>query len=226
MRKQTIKRIGNLVFAGAVAVGAAWPLSDSAYARELQALSSQSAPGVLQYTNNSESEEDKNTVVLLAAGDSKTDLPTLEEYLGKLLCSGCGKRCPLTSLRCNRGQGYVESATAEYDSVVAAASVTVDLAPSASEEAVPADQPEPAAPTTADTERTESATPSDAAPPPEAAPATASNPQTGLAEPGTEAAGSATAEMVDTAIGYLPLAGIACGGVYLVAGGIKKRKRR
>ena len=39
---------------------------------------------------------------------------SLDDYLGSLFCSGCGKHCSLLSPRCGRGQDQVSQATAEY----------------------------------------------------------------------------------------------------------------
>ncbi len=42
--------------------------------------------------------------------------PTLEEYLSKLICTGCSRHCPLTALRCSRGTQYKNAAVAKYNS--------------------------------------------------------------------------------------------------------------
>lgn len=64
--------------------------------------------------------EEKNAqavnVSLLSAAALVVDTPSLEEYLGGLFCSGCGKRCPLTALQCGRGNQYKSQAVAEYNS--------------------------------------------------------------------------------------------------------------
>ena len=39
---------------------------------------------------------------------------SLDDYLGSLFCSGCGKHCSLLSPRCGRGQDQASQATAEY----------------------------------------------------------------------------------------------------------------
>lgn len=41
---------------------------------------------------------------------------TEEEYLGRLRCTGCSKRCPLISPRCNTGAGFASQASAYYSS--------------------------------------------------------------------------------------------------------------
>ncbi len=52
---------------------------------------------------------------------------SLEEFLSSMFCSGCGKRCPLTNLRCGKGQAYLEEATAQYEQQYAAVSTSVEL---------------------------------------------------------------------------------------------------
>lgn len=41
---------------------------------------------------------------------------TEEEYLGRLRCTGCSKRCPLISPRCNTGAGFAMQASDYYNS--------------------------------------------------------------------------------------------------------------
>ena len=48
---------------------------------------------------------------------------SLDEYLGSLSCSGCGKHCSLLSPRCGRGQDQVSQATAEYYEIYGGESV-------------------------------------------------------------------------------------------------------
>lgn len=195
MSTSKMKRIGNLAFAGAVIIGTAWPLSAETYAMELPPVSSEGS-SMLQYTG---SEEDKNKVVLLSTGDAVTDLPSLEEYLGKLTCSGCGRRCPLTSPQCRRGNSYVQSATDDYEAMVAIDSVTVDLEPVAEGASVPED-------TVAAAE---------------------GNPQTGTAFVSPVAAnGTSAMDVADKAIELLPLAGLACGGVYFGLDSLRRRKEK
>lgn len=42
------------------------------------------------------------------------ETPTLEEYLGKLHCTGCGKHCLLTSPQCGKGMEKARQAESEY----------------------------------------------------------------------------------------------------------------
>lgn len=43
-----------------------------------------------------------------------SDTPTLEEYLSKLRCGGCGHNCSLANPRCMRGARKQSSAKSEY----------------------------------------------------------------------------------------------------------------
>ena len=43
------------------------------------------------------------------------DVPTLEQFLSKLICTGCGQRCLLTNPSCGRGRDQQENAIAEYN---------------------------------------------------------------------------------------------------------------
>ena len=45
------------------------------------------------------------------------DVPTLEEYLGKLRCGGCGHGCTLLHPRCMRGARKQSSAESDYYSL-------------------------------------------------------------------------------------------------------------
>ena len=43
-----------------------------------------------------------------------SDTPTLDEYLGRLRCGGCGHNCSLANPRCMRGARKQSSAKSEY----------------------------------------------------------------------------------------------------------------
>ena len=43
------------------------------------------------------------------------DVPTLEQFLSKLICTGCGQRCLLTNPSCGRGRDQQENAIREYN---------------------------------------------------------------------------------------------------------------
>ena len=42
------------------------------------------------------------------------DVPTLEDYLSKITCTGCGKHCSLLSPQCGKGRSRAETATQQY----------------------------------------------------------------------------------------------------------------
>lgn len=39
---------------------------------------------------------------------------SLEDYLGSLFCSGCGRHCSLLSPRCGKGENQASQAAEEY----------------------------------------------------------------------------------------------------------------
>lgn len=61
---------------------------------------------------NEENNEDKNT-----QNDSITAIeqPTIEEYLSKLFCTGCGRHCPLTNPACGKGISKQTQEVQEYN---------------------------------------------------------------------------------------------------------------
>ena len=58
-------------------------------------------------------EEDGQIIAL--TNEQIDEIPSLEDYLSKLTCSGCGRRCLLTNLGCGRGKRYKEAAEQEYE---------------------------------------------------------------------------------------------------------------
>ena len=42
-------------------------------------------------------------------------IPSLEEFLSGMNCTGCGKHCSLLSPRCGRGEAQAEQAQYEYE---------------------------------------------------------------------------------------------------------------
>ncbi len=76
-----------------------------------------------------------DSIMLLSTNSLEVEIPTLEEYLSKLVCSGCGIRCPLTALRCSRGTKYKAAAVAEYESTYLKSNTTPEV--SAPVEATP-----------------------------------------------------------------------------------------
>ena len=43
------------------------------------------------------------------------DKPTLDEYLGNQICTGCSRHCILDAIRCSTGTSYVNEATNKYN---------------------------------------------------------------------------------------------------------------
>lgn len=58
-------------------------------------------------------EQDKQTIT----EPTPEEIPTLEEYLGNLHCTGCHRNCSLLNPRCGRGQSQAEQAQEEYSQI-------------------------------------------------------------------------------------------------------------
>jgi hypothetical protein len=102
-----------------------------------------SVANFLPSADNSETEIDHNSSKqnneLIIEGDDSSDQDgyvieidpepepeetvSLDDYLGSLFCSGCGKHCSLLSPRCGRGQDQASQATAEYYEIYSEQSV-------------------------------------------------------------------------------------------------------
>ena len=122
MKSNYTRIIANLVFAGAVATGAFLPLGSPLPAeglppREMSAYS-RDMPEMIQERIVPAGSESRTSFISVASAAPEA-LPSLEEYLGKLVCGGCERRCPLTALKCSRGQVYLEKATSAYRAMVA-----------------------------------------------------------------------------------------------------------
>lgn len=61
-----------------------------------------------------ETEKYEEEVVITEQAEDK---PSLEEYLGNLICTGCGKRCSLLAPRCGKGDMQAQRAEEEYNSI-------------------------------------------------------------------------------------------------------------
>lgn len=61
-----------------------------------------------------ESNEDKNTQT---NSSTVTDKPTIEEYLSKLFCTGCGRHCPLTNPACGKGMSRQTQEIQKYNQI-------------------------------------------------------------------------------------------------------------
>lgn len=123
MMKSNFTRIfANLVFAGAVATGAFLPLGSPLAAAGLPphqiSAYSRYIPDMIQEKIVQAGSESGNPFLSVTSAAPEA-LPTLDEYLGKLVCLGCERRCPLTALKCSRGRAYLEKATSAYRAMVA-----------------------------------------------------------------------------------------------------------
>lgn len=61
-------------------------------------------------------DDDDNNNDNVITDESGTSDTSLQDYLSKLNCNGCGKHCPLSNPRCNKGVMQAEQATEEYNS--------------------------------------------------------------------------------------------------------------
>lgn len=64
-----------------------------------------------EITDNSENETISNATSADAPAEA------LEEYLGKLICTACGRHCPLSNPRCGKSASQIQSATADYNAL-------------------------------------------------------------------------------------------------------------
>ena len=84
-----------------------------------QTPSSQQKPTDEKPQTSSKNEDDDNTSQNSSIQNSSStvaeDRPTIEEFLSKLFCTGCGRRCPLTNLACGRGNRYQQQKVQQYN---------------------------------------------------------------------------------------------------------------
>lgn len=66
-------------------------------------------------TNNTNEQENTTVKKEVIVPIIKEKTVTLEEYLSKLYCNGCNRRCPLTSPQCIIGETYREQKIQEYN---------------------------------------------------------------------------------------------------------------
>ena len=192
--------LANLLFAGAVATGALMPLGGSLAAEDLppreMAVYSRYLPGIIQDKLTTAGRESGIALLSVASAAQET-LPSLEEYLGKLVCTGCDRRCPLTALKCSRGQPYLQKATGAYTAMAAKASAPADnvvLEKPQAEKTVKAIDP------------VEQKVVQD-------------EKKVGVVD-------EKKSKAVETTMEYLPLAGMVVGGVYFAVGNKKKIKEK
>ena len=69
------------------------------------------------------SKADQNSSITSGASSVNTgDQITLNDYLGKMFCTGCEKHCSLLALRCDRGLPQLEAAKQKYQAIYGPAS--------------------------------------------------------------------------------------------------------
>ncbi|MCD7717674.1 MAG: hypothetical protein LUI39_14735 [Lachnospiraceae bacterium] len=64
--------------------------------------------------------EDEETIAVIAEEISQADgsVISLEEFLNKLVCGACSRKCPLIAPRCKRGKSKAETQSAYYEQAV------------------------------------------------------------------------------------------------------------
>ena len=80
--------------------------------------SSQSASVSPSSTNTSNTAQ-SSSITSGASSGNTGDQITLNNYLGKMFCSGCEKHCSLLALRCDRGLTYLAAAKQKYQTTYA-----------------------------------------------------------------------------------------------------------
>jgi len=83
--------------------------------------SSQSTNVSPSSTNTSQTTQNSSITSGASSGNTGDQI-TLNDYLGKMFCSGCEKHCSLLALRCDRGLAYLEAAQQKYQTTYASAS--------------------------------------------------------------------------------------------------------
>ena len=65
--------------------------------------------------NDSQGAEDDEVIISEPQPETEGDTPpSLEDFLSKLTCTGCGKHCSLLYPRCGRGNMQAQQAEEEY----------------------------------------------------------------------------------------------------------------
>ena len=83
-----------------------------------QNTSSEQSRGDTSDKNNESDDNDSSQISSQNTSSTVAeDRPTIEEYLSKLFCSGCGRRCPLTNLACGRGNRYQQQKVDQYNRI-------------------------------------------------------------------------------------------------------------
>jgi len=86
----------------------------------------QGTAGLITSSGGSSSGTDEESVASSSAADTEAK-ETLQEYLSKLVCTACGKRCPLSSPRCAKGRVQAQTATATYNASLSETGITFTL---------------------------------------------------------------------------------------------------
>lgn len=147
------KRIAHFLYVGVIAAGAVLPLATTAFAAvetpEATTLALSPSSGSVLESSIVNVRGSKNATASFAppVADAQGVFPTLEDYVGKLTCTGCGKHCPLTAPQCGIGDQQYEQAVTTYTSATTSAASVPVAEPSSQEEsqASGAEASEPAA---------------------------------------------------------------------------------
>ena len=126
-RAGRVKAFAARAGAGLLAAGAVYSLFAASPVDRLLPPASPGTPVELIGPNREQQAEAAISAGPTAAQTSPTVLPTaqhqadatLEEYLSKLFCTACHKRCPLTNPRCGHGEQQAEEAAQEYNETYA-----------------------------------------------------------------------------------------------------------
>ncbi len=85
-------------------------------------LSSQNTNISPSSTNTSQAAQNSSITSGASSGNTGDQI-TLNNYLGKMFCTGCEKHCSLLALRCDRGLSYLEAAKQKYQTTYASAAL-------------------------------------------------------------------------------------------------------
>lgn len=95
--------------------------------------SSSSSSQKIEETPSSSEAASSETSSITSSSSQSAEAPSLNEYLGKLYCTGCGKHCSLLTPQCNKGVAQAESATTEYNELYASAAASSSSSASSSQ---------------------------------------------------------------------------------------------
>lgn len=66
-------------------------------------------------STDSDSSDEKSTAITSVSSVTIDEVTSLQDYLGKLYCTGCGRHCPLTNPQCNKGEIRQEAEISNYN---------------------------------------------------------------------------------------------------------------